>query len=617
MAKHSIKSTYSAGAVVLLGALAPQTFAQTSSITASGQGITPGAAVPAPVASALPSTTRPMTDVSFRDIEVTEVLNMISQGFNVPMVIAPDVNGIILPAINLPNQTPEAAIQAIAVAAGLKYRRQADGTYLIAKTLPEDQSVGSVNGSITQSGGSGFGNSMGAMPSPVLPGFGNENNRFEAANNGMFEMPQLVENNARSQRKRMQQIRVRNVSPSLMAYWINPADHPMPVQLQSSATNQRNYGPRPIARPALSSEDQQALRNDLSANFNQGVNPGNFNPYTQQRDNAEYRSNAQFGGGGGGGGGGRNGNQNGGGGGNQRGGNRGGAAGGGGAGGGVFDLPEGVDRIVAVDPQNALLVFGTDEGVRELTDTIQFLDRPLRQVEIEAQFVSVNTGDTNNFGINYTTSQGNFNANAGNFAPTPPGNAGSLQVGFVRGNFQATLSALVSKNRAKVITAPRVTAINNLTASLFQTSRTPFILTTVSQNGGLGGGQLAAQTAFFIETQIGLIVTPTINNDGTVTVLMQPELSQQGQGVGGIPSTSTQTLETIANVKDGDTIALGGLKTKTISRSGDRIPLLGDLPLIGGLFRNRIASDIETDLIIFVTVRILRRADDDSDVPGT
>ncbi len=615
MALNSMKLTHVAGAALLLGALAPRTFAQSASIVPSGQAESaPGAAVPARVAAPLPASSQPMTDVAFRDIEVTEVLNMISQNFNVPMVIAADVSGIILPAINLPNKTPEAAIQAIATAAGLKYRKQVDGTYLIAKTLPDDPNSVSANNAITLPGNSpNFGNSFGAAMNPALPSFG-DGMPAQGADNA-FDMPRLIDNNSRSERKRMQTLSLRNVPASLMAYWIDPANNPIPLQLQSSMNNERNYGPRPIARPALSSEDQQAVRDDLATNFNPRFNGGNINPYTQQRDNAELRSNAQFGGGGGGRGG-RGGNQ---GGGNQRGGNqRGGAGGrGGGGGGGLFDLPEGVDRIVAIDPQNALLVFGTDEGVRELTDTIQFLDRPLRQVEIEAQFVSVNTGDTNSFGINYNAAQGNFNANANGFAPSPPANSGSFQVGFVRGNFQAQLSALVSKNRAKVITAPRVLAINNLTASLFQTSRTPFILTTVSQSGGLGGGQLAAQTAFFIETQIGLNVTPTINNDDTITVLMQPQLSQQGQGVGGIPSTTSQTLETIANVRDGDTIALGGLKTKNIARSGDKIPLLGDLPFIGGLFRSRVATDVETDLIIFLTARIIRRAEDDATVPGT
>ncbi len=86
---------------------------------------------------AAPSPAQPMTNVSFRDIEVTEVLNLISQGFNVPIVVAAEVRGIILPAISLPNKTPAAAIETVAAAAGLKFRKGTDGTFLIAKNLPD------------------------------------------------------------------------------------------------------------------------------------------------------------------------------------------------------------------------------------------------------------------------------------------------------------------------------------------------------------------------------------------------------------------------------------------------------------------------------------------------
>lgn len=619
MISNSMKLSQFAGVTLLLGALAPQTSAQSGAIVPA-QAPTLGAAVPSTATPASPSAVRPMAELSFRDAEVTGILTMISENFDVPMVIASDVQGIILPSVNLPNKTPEAAIQAIAMAAGLKYRKQPDGTYLIAKTLPDDPSNPPTTGAITLPGRSpGFGSQFGTGLNPALPGIGSGEDALDSMNSG-FPMPQLSGKGERAERKHRHNIRVRNVSASMMAYWIDPEHNAMPVQFQTSNGSQKGYGPQPHAQPMVSPEVQRANRDNIIASFNPDSNPNSaFNPYTQQRTSAQVLSNAQFGGGGGqfGGGGGQfggggGGQFGGGGGGNNRGGNN-----RGGANGGVFQLPEGVDQVVAIDPQNALLVFGTDEGVRELQDTIAFLDRPLRQVEIEAQFIAVSTADSNNFGIDYNTSQGNFNANANGFALTPGAGSSSFAVGFVRNNFQATLRALVAKNRAKLITAPRVTAINNLTASLIQTTSTPFILSTAVQGGGIGGGVAQGQQAFTVDTSIGLIVTPTINNDDTVTVLMQPQLQNQTPTNLGIPATSSQSLQTIANVKDGETIALGGLRTKSITRSGDRIPLLGDLPLIGSLFRNRSAVDTETDLIIFLTARIIRRADDDAITPGT
>jgi len=365
--------------------------------------------------------------------------------------------------------------------------------------------------------------------------------------------------------------------------------------------------------PASQYPNPYALPNGNSYGAGGGFNQF-ASPYTQD--------NAQFGFGQGNNGGGNRGGRNGGRGGRGgqqggRGGRNGGQNGGGNGGGGVFELPEGVDSITAVDPQNALLVFSTAEGFQRLQDIVNFLDLPLRQVEIEAQFVSVNTSDINALGIDYQTSNGPFTVNATGFQPGAPSTGGSFQLGFVRGNFQASLRALLQQNRAKVVTAPRVTAINNLTATLTSQTSTPVV--TVSTQAGIGGNIAQGQNVNFITTGIGLTVTPTINNDDTITVVMQPQVQQQSLSAGGLaPSVTSQSVQTVANVRDGDTIVLGGLRTKTIARNRQEIPLLSRIPIIGALFRRKEESNVDQDLIIFLTARIIRRAPvEDQAVPGT
>jgi type II secretory pathway component GspD/PulD (secretin) len=607
MSFNPIKLT-SLSSALLFGALAPASWAQGgSSAIVAADGTTPSsAAVPSMVAPASSSTAvRPMIELNFRDVDVADLLNIIATQFDVQVVINGDVAGQ-LSSINLSNKTPEAAIQAVVKAANLQYSKEADGTFIIGKTLsnvtvPRETETPALD----QNGGSASvpsGFSISPLKGSALPPLGSD-----------FSMPELVDNESGSKaRKRNHMVRMRNVSPQMMAYWLDPSNNPMPAQLQQSDRNRGRMGRQARANNALSAADQAALLGVPGTQGPFGI-PSftaptfGVNPYTQ-RTGAEFRSNAQFGGGRGGGGGGFGGNT----------GGAGGIGGRGGAGGGVFQLPEGVDRIVAIDPQNALLVFGTEEGVRELQDTIAFLDRPLRQVEIEAQFVDVSTSDSRNFGIDFSTAQGNFNANNQGFASPPVD--GAFQVGFVRGNFQATLNALMTKNRAKLITAPRVTAINNLTAELFSDTQSPLILTTAISTGGNnqgGQGTAQGQNLIYITTSVGLTVTPTINNDDTITVLMEPTLEAQTP-VEGIdaPRITSNSVRTIANVRDGDVIALGGLKNKNISRGGSRIPLLGDIPLIGKLFRSRSASDQESELIIFLRATIIRRAGDDEVIPG-
>ncbi|RYX81831.1 hypothetical protein EON83_22455 [bacterium] len=276
-------------------------------------------------------------------------------------------------------------------------------------------------------------------------------------------------------------------------------------------------------------------------------------------------------------------------------------------------MPEGVTRIVAVDPQNALLVFGTPEGAAKLANTIRFLDRPLRQVEIEAQFLSISTSDASNYGFDFSTSRGNFSASStGNAA-----SSGGLQLGFFRGNFDARIAASVASGKAKVLTAPRVTAINNLTASLTQVTQIPIRLNTNTTIANNGIANQNSESLFFISTTIGLQVTPTINNDDTVTVLMQPTLTTAGTpNSDGDQTFTQQTVQTIANVRDGETIALGGLRSTNITIDKTKVPLIGDIPLIGKLFRSRGSSAVESELIIFLTARIIRRVGDD-DAVGT
>lgn len=563
----------------------------------------------------------------FRDIDVTELLTIISTQYNVPLVISEGVSGRI-PSINLSNKTPEQAMQLVVRGvSGLHLQRDADGTYIVSKNSASDTQFPAIQPSTSNStfnpspsvglgGGVAPSNSgsMGALPplgSSQAWGQTGQTELSAVTSDGSDEL-KLVSPDE-NQAKKTFQLRLRNVKPSLMAFWLDPGNHEVPAEFKPSTNSSRN---RPLVTGSFGGNGTWQANNNLSSGVDSagiGAQARNsVNPYLNQDEGTEIRSNAQFGGGGRGG---NNGNN---------GGGRGGAGGGGGRGGnaGVFQLPTGVDRIVAVDPQNALLVFGTPEGVAQLRDTIAFLDRPLRQVEIESQFVTLTATDVAAFGIDFTTARGNFNSNTAGFQPgSPSGTTPGIQVGFVRGNFQAALTALQLASRIKVISAPRVTAINNLTASITQTTTTPIALpttNTVVQNGAVNNN--TGVNVFLLSTSISLEVTPTINNDDTVTVRLFPVVTTStpgGANSGGTPSFTFSNVDTIANVRDGETIALGGLKSKVNTLSGSRVPLLGDIPLIGKLFRSRNLSESETELIIFVTAHIVRRAGESNFVAGT
>lgn len=601
------------GASLLLG-LASSSLADTQTVRMTA--LVPVGPDPTLAGNAQPQTEPIIEEMEFLNIKVAELLGILAKQFRVKVIVNSDVAEVKLASISLVSMTPTSAVEYIVEAANLQFKKKADGTYIIAKEFTDggghrfqEATTTAMPGQVgpLQVGGTALGqggaailpNNMSQVPLVNFGGVGGLSPLRES------DPIELIETRTTSKVSRVR-VRTRNLSPSILAYWLDPENNEEPIQFRRARQLNQVYSDKRHAKNALSFEDQAANNGNQPTVAMPAFSPGAVNPYLANRSNSlmrpQIQSNAQFGRAGGAGGGAR------------------GGAARGGAGGGIFQLPTGVTRIVAIDPQNALLVEFTDvAGLQELQDTIAFLDRPLRQVEIEAQFVTVSTGDSRSFGIDFSTSRGNFNVNNAGFAPQVSSSAPGLTVGFVKGNFQAQINSLVNKNRAKVITAPRVTAINNLTASLQSTTSSPLILS--SSSSGIGGQVGQSQNLIYITTTIGLTVTPTINNDDTVTVLMQPQFSSQNpSGVPGVaaPAISQQTLDTIANVRDGETIALGGLKTRNTSRGQSKIPLIGDLPLIGSLFRTRGATDQDSELIIFLTARILRRfGDDDVNPAGT
>lgn len=552
-------------------------------------------------------------NLNFQNAPVSEILSMIADQSGLSIIVNGDVTGTI-PKMNLRDVTPEAAIRTVAMVAGIEWRKTSDNVYVIARSLPPEEKV----------------------DRRTLPRENAITSRIDGGNLIYTQMPDVssipqlaataLSTPQINEKRDYYQLSVKNVPIRLMAYLVDPQHQPMPLAFVQSQENVKEYFEKSLGKSFLSSQDLAAQNggyvppqetfNPYAPTYDTGGGYDNYggsyaSPYTQ--------GNAQFGGFGGGGNQGNRGNR----GGNQ--GNRGNRNGGGGGfggnngggngGGGLFELPEGVDQIISVDPQNSLLVYATEQGYQQLQNIINLLDRPLRQVEIEAQFISVNTSDTDAFGIDFTSQNGPFTVSAQGFQPGTASIGGSFQLGFVRNNFQAVLRSLMVSNRAKIVTSPRVTAINNLTASLQSRQSSPVI--TTSTQAGIGGQVGQQQNVNYITTNIGLTVTPTINNDGTITVVMQPQVEQQAPNAGGIaPTVTSQSVRTVANLRDGDTIVLGGLRQKSIARLTSKVPILSQIPLIGKLFtsRNDVASD--ADLIIFLTARVLPRFEEDA-IPGT
>jgi general secretion pathway protein D len=292
-----------------------------------------------------------------------------------------------------------------------------------------------------------------------------------------------------------------------------------------------------------------------------------------------------------------------------------GGAGGNGAQGRGAALPEGVNKIYALQSNNSLLVQATPDGYNLVKQLVKILDIAPRQVEIKVEFVTASVTDVDNLGVNFdlvpypglelATSQG-----SGQYGGTATG-IGPTFLQYATGNIVAQLFQTLVRTRGKVVQAPLVTTTNNYPATINISTTVPFITTTVVGNGGLNGGTTQGSNVNFLPITSGLVIQPRINSDDSVTMNLAPQIQDvTGQVVGGVPTTITQSLTTLRTVRSGDTMVLGGLVRKQETSSSQRIPILSDIPILGGLFRTRNKQVNDQELLIFVTPTIIGESND-------
>ncbi len=253
---------------------------------------------------------------------------------------------------------------------------------------------------------------------------------------------------------------------------------------------------------------------------------------------------------------------------------------------------------------NALLVTDIDERLDQAESMIRSLDTRTPQVEIVARLVDVDVTATRDLGIKWGLHNvdifdagvsEHFDVNAADVT----GPAGVARVGTVKpfGSIEATLQALESKNKANIISNPRITTVNNREASVVVGKQIPLIVQDFA------GNAVTQMTTIGIK----LNVTPHINVGNKITMDVHPEVSDlaaQATVQGGIIINTTMA-DTRVMVNDGETAVIGGLIRSNESTTKRGIPILMDIPLIGMLFRSSSTTQAKRELLIFVTPKIL------------
>jgi type IV pilus assembly protein PilQ len=258
---------------------------------------------------------------------------------------------------------------------------------------------------------------------------------------------------------------------------------------------------------------------------------------------------------------------------------------------------------------NTLIVTDTASKIKEVRDLLARLDVPARQVMIEARVVVATDGWSRDLGARL--SFGAFNE-SGTRGVTGSGQALPATLGAAdlimslldpaNGSFlDLELRALEADDRGKVISNPRVVTSNQKPAVILNGTQIPYITTTVTDGA-------VQSTVTFKDAFLCLLVDPQIlNNDSIIlTVEVQKDAPRIVPEVGrNIPAIDTKRVKTQVRVNNGETLVLGGIFDGTERTVVNKVPLLGDVPLFGNLFKTTNSEDTKTELIVFLTPRIL------------
>ena len=292
---------------------------------------------------------------------------------------------------------------------------------------------------------------------------------------------------------------------------------------------------------------------------------------------------------------------------------------------------------VSIDERtNVLIVKDTQEALARAEGLVRNLDTETPGVLIESRIVEANSNFTQALGVQWggnfgwspatgngipvsfpNTMQGTGAAgqapNQGvgttpNYAvnlPAPIGQGSGGGIGLVLGsangafNLNLRLTALERKGMLKTISAPKVATLDNKEATISQGQSIPF--SQVSASG---------VNTTFVEALLELKVTPHVTADGSILMKIKATNNKPDPsltGANGQPSITKRQAETTVLVKDGDTTVIGGIYTRTTAAITSSVPFLGDIPILGFFFKSKTESDDHTELLIFITPRVLNR----------
>jgi len=284
-------------------------------------------------------------------------------------------------------------------------------------------------------------------------------------------------------------------------------------------------------------------------------------------------------------------------------------------------------RSLIINPGSGVVAVAADPGIQQ--KVVRFLDetqrRSRRQVLLEARIVEVTLDRDSQMGVDWNSMlspQGASPVFNGAFATGATGNAavGSAQglftLSVANARVSATLTALARDKRLKVLSSPRLTALNNQKAILRVVQEKAYFLSTsqTSGAGSLAGATTTVNvTPVVVPVGIVLDIQPQIADDGSITLAVNPSVSEVADvasfttpgASASLPEVDRRDLDTVVRIQSGETLVLAGIIKTSESADNRGVPWLSRVPVLGALFRKDEKSRTRTELAIFITPTLM------------
>ncbi|ABM40912.1 general secretion pathway protein D [Acidovorax sp. JS42] len=295
--------------------------------------------------------------------------------------------------------------------------------------------------------------------------------------------------------------------------------------------------------------------------------------------------------------------------------------------------------IIQADPTtNSLIISAPEPLYRQIRAVIDKLDGRRAQVLIESLIVEVSASKVAEFGIQWQGVLGNYGSTLGvlgNNSSVAGRNILDLALAAATGNVTSIANAkpaagmnlavapringkyylgalanfLENTGDANVLSTPNLLTLDNEEAQIIIGNNVPFVTGSYANTGGSGGAVNPFTTVERKDVGLMLRVRPQINENGTVKLTMYQEVSKVAESTlsnANGPSTSKRSIESTVLVDDGSVIVIGGLLEDNYALGQDKVPVMGDLPVVGGLFRNEKRTRQKTNLMVFLRPMVIR-----------